>query len=108
MASSPQQSFAEWVKREDSKVEKDDSTDESLSPHSHDLELVKQNIDPYDSVVNAELIGPAIECVYRKSLEIIKAGHVLLTIGGDHSIAAGTISAVSEQFPEVSVIWIDA
>ncbi len=41
----------------------------------------------------------------RKSLE---SGHFPLILGGDHSIAAGSIPAVAEHYGSIGVIWVDA
>lgn len=38
----------------------------------------------------------------------IKNGNSLLTIGGDHSIAIGTVQASLAVFPNTKVIWVDA
>ncbi|KAK9371903.1 uncharacterized protein V1513DRAFT_454026 [Lipomyces chichibuensis] len=40
--------------------------------------------------------------------DIIKSGSFPLTIGGDHSLAIGTVSGVFSQFPDACLIWIDA
>lgn len=37
----------------------------------------------------------------------IQKGRLPLTIGGDHSLAIGTITGASQAFPELGVIWID-
>ena len=40
--------------------------------------------------------------------ETLKAGHFPVILGGDHSIAAGSISAVSKHYKNIGIIWIDA
>jgi arginase len=47
------------------------------------------------------------ETVYRMAAETIAEGALPLFLGGDHSIAIGTIGGVSEQGP-VGLLWIDA
>lgn len=32
----------------------------------------------------------------------------MLTVGGDHSIASGTIHALLGKYPDLKVIWVDA
>lgn len=49
--------------------------------------------------------------LYHAVTEILARGHFPVVLGGDHSIAAGSISAVSkycEDLGGVGVIWIDA
>lgn len=45
--------------------------------------------------------------VYEAGREAIAAGRLPLFLGGDHSIAVGTIGGVSHEAP-VGVLWIDA
>jgi arginase len=33
---------------------------------------------------------------------------VLLTVGGDHSIATGTIHGLLGKYPDLKLIWVDA
>lgn len=48
----------------------------------------------------------------EKTYESVKQGHFPLTIGGDHSIAVGSISGVAKHFREknekIGLVWIDA
>lgn len=100
MDSGSHDSFAEWAKVNVPEVKGLD-----VDGHESHGPIVG---DPHDHVVNAHLIGPAIELVYKSALEIVKKGHLLLTIGGDHSIATGTLGALSVRYPDLCVIWIDA
>lgn len=40
--------------------------------------------------------------------DILQRGHIPVVLGGDHSIAAGSISAVQHHYQNIGVIWIDA
>jgi arginase len=40
--------------------------------------------------------------------KIIKDGHFPLVLGGDHSIAIGTLAGVSKHYKNLGVIWYDA
>ena len=33
---------------------------------------------------------------------------MLVTVGGDHSIATGSIHALLRKYPDLKVIWVDA
>lgn len=52
-------------------------------------------------VASAQELG---ECVQRS----IEAGAVPITLGGDHSIALGSISGAANALGTIGVIWIDA
>jgi arginase len=49
-------------------------------------------------------------CIELKSRvgEIIRAGHFPLVLGGDHSIAMGTVAGLLDAWGDVGVLWIDA
>ena len=49
----------------------------------------------------------ACEAMYEAGQQAVEAGRLPLFIGGDHSIAAGTIGGVSHNEP-VGLMWIDA
>lgn len=48
----------------------------------------------------------------RRLYEVVKASHeagaMPVVLGGDHSIAAGSISATSKHFGKIGIIWVDA
>lgn len=49
----------------------------------------------------------ACEAIYREGCEAIAAGEVPIFLGGDHSIALGTVAAATHR-ERVGVLWIDA
>ncbi len=49
--------------------------------------------------------------LYEQVKDSLEQGHFPISLGGDHSIAAGSISAVSKHYADrggIGVIWIDA
>ena len=48
----------------------------------------------------------------RRLYEVVKASHeagaMPVVLGGDHSIAAGSISATAKHFGKIGIIWVDA
>lgn len=46
--------------------------------------------------------------IYRAILLSAKENRFTLALGGNHSISGGTIPAMLEVYPDMSVIWIDA
>lgn len=50
-----------------------------------------------------------INCrLYHQVTASLQKDHFPIVLGGDHSIAAGSIAAVSSHFSSIGVIWIDA
>jgi arginase len=54
-----------------------------------------------------EAVQQICQAAYDVAAETIEAGEIPLFLGGDHSLAIGTIGGVTSQEP-VGVIWIDA
>lgn len=61
---------------------------------------------------NAAAILRVCRELERRSCEAVKAGAVPISLGGDHSLAMGTIAGVSrayrEQGRKIGLIWVDA
>ena len=55
-------------------------------------------------VVNSKLMGTGLELVYEAVSRSASEGAFSLTVGGDHSIAAASISAVQSAYPLLGVI----
>ena len=53
-------------------------------------------------------IFKANQQLFRQVSDSLEAGAIPVILGGDHSVAAGSISATSRYFGKVGVIWIDA
>lgn len=54
-----------------------------------------------------EQVVAVCERVYRHGVEAIQAGDLPIFLGGDHSVAIGTVGAASHDAP-IGVLWIDA
>jgi arginase len=74
---------------------------------------IPQRLAPVNE--NARFLGPIAVCCGLLRDEVkadLDAGHFPLVIGGDHSIAIGTIAGVVSHFrekgEEIGVIWFDA
>ena len=46
--------------------------------------------------------------VHRECTDALRRGMVPLCLGGDHSLAAGSVSATSSFYKNIGVIWVDA
>lgn len=65
--------------------------------------------DP-DLIKKGALVGNACGRLYEriKTECSQNPNNFILTLGGDHSIAAGTISAIKEVKKDIAVVWVDA
>lgn len=65
-----------------------------------------------DTVVNnmkrPRYVSSAAKKIYESVSQTLKDGRFPLTIGGDHSIAIGTVAGVLSAHPDAVVLWIDA
>lgn len=61
-----------------------------------------------EKLKNPHWVGDVCRGVYEKVYERVKGGEACLNIGGDHSIAAGSIAAVLKRRPDAFIVWVDA
>ena len=64
--------------------------------------------DTFGKMRNAKFVGDVARATRDQCLASAKTGGLTLTLGGDHSLALGTISAALEARPDTCVLWIDA
>ncbi len=65
--------------------------------------------DPDDGRAhNASAIGKVCRDLHAQVRAALESGEIVITLGGDHSIALGSVSAALMQSPRVGVLWIDA
>ena len=57
---------------------------------------------------NLSLVAEASNKLAAKVDEIVQGGSFPLVLGGDHSIAIGTLAGVSKHYQNLGVIWFDA
>lgn len=65
-------------------------------------------IDQKTNLRNLKLIAEKSLLLADKVNEIVKSGSFPLVLGGDHSIAIGTLAGVSKHYQNLGVIWYDA
>ncbi|OXA54380.1 arginase, hepatic [Folsomia candida] len=53
-------------------------------------------------------VGEATHHIYNNTKQILEENRFPLTFGGDHALAIGTLSAMSEYYPDLAGIYIDA
>lgn len=75
----------------------------------HQFEEISAASDtPVGKLKNPGLVSGVCEHVASVVCEHVKQGHLPVTLGGDHSLAMGTISGTLASYPEACVIWVDA
>ncbi|AIE58687.1 arginase [Bacillus methanolicus] len=57
---------------------------------------------------NLELVAEKNEKLAAQVDEVVKSGAFPLVLGGDHSIAIGTLAGVAKHYKNLGVIWYDA
>lgn len=57
---------------------------------------------------NATAVGGGNRAAYESVYSAAREGHFVLSLGGDHSIACGTVAGVLAARPATGVVWVDA
>ncbi|KAG0147502.1 hypothetical protein CROQUDRAFT_715043 [Cronartium quercuum f. sp. fusiforme G11] len=63
---------------------------------------------PVGILKNSRLVSEANQELTKLVSKHAGLGQLVLTLGGDHSLAIGTVSGTLETYPEACLIWIDA
>lgn len=80
----------------------------------HDYSEFRQTDDPdYRGMKQPKFVSAVTQEVSNQVYKHAKTGKLVLTLGGDHSIAIGTISGTAKAIRErlgreIAVIWVDA
>ncbi|KAF7311335.1 Arginase [Mycena kentingensis (nom. inval.)] len=75
----------------------------------HQFEEINASADPpIGNLKNPRLVSRVTEAVATAVGGHAKKGELPVTLGGDHSLAMGTISGTLSAHPDACVIWIDA
>lgn len=70
--------------------------------------MMKETTDVHGISKRPNLVGGTTEKIYKSITTVLEEGRFPLTLGGDHSIAIGTVSAVLDKYPDAGLLWIDA
>ncbi|GBE81712.1 Ureohydrolase [Sparassis latifolia] len=76
--------------------------------HHQFEEIDAQSDPPIGKLKNPRYVSRVCKAVSEVVGAHAKNGQLPLTLGGDHSLAMGTISGTLEQYPDACVIWVDA
>ncbi|KAG5720872.1 Arginase [Termitomyces sp. T112] len=75
----------------------------------HQFEDVDAASDPPVGILkNPRLVSRVTEAVAEAVGQHARNGELTVTLGGDHSLALGTVSGTLSAHPEACLIWIDA
>lgn len=75
----------------------------------HQFESIEAANDPPIGILkNPRLVSSVCKAVAETVGQHAKERTFPLTLGGDHSLAMGTISGTLDTYPEAVVIWVDA
>ncbi|HWR45159.1 arginase [Sporomusa sp.] len=64
--------------------------------------------DIYCKVRNLEDVRDSVELLASKVSEVVGGGRFPLILGGDHSIAIGSLAGIAKHYRNLGVIWYDA
>jgi len=75
----------------------------------HQFEEINAATDPPIGILkNPRLVSRVNESVAKVVGEHGSKGELPVTLGGDHSLAIGTVSGTLKNYPDACLIWIDA
>uniref|UniRef100_A0A8C9WVF2 Arginase n=1 Tax=Sander lucioperca TaxID=283035 RepID=A0A8C9WVF2_SANLU len=64
--------------------------------------------EPYMDVKFPRTVGGANKMLSGAVSRAVGAGHTLVMLGGDHSLAIGSVGGHAQQCPDLCLIWVDA
>ncbi len=72
------------------------------------VSAVERKTHSDSNLKNLDEVIQATTELARKVSEVVEAGRFPLVLGGDHSIAIGTLAGLSDKYKNLGVIWYDA
>jgi len=76
--------------------------------HNEDVKIIARSPSKINKLKDPHWVGAVCKELHERFYDKAKNGDFCLTLGGDHSIAAGSISAALKANPDTYVIWVDA
>ena len=68
----------------------------------------KADDDLENNVWNGQQVGSFNEALSNMAHDAACRGNFVLTLGGDQSLAAGSIAGLRRKYPTLGIIWVDA
>lgn len=84
---------------------------EIFPEYKNQIKVLKSNkmkSETIRNMKNFDVVNENVSKVYQVNKEILNQGDFPILIGGDHSIAMGSVAAASSRYENLGVIWIDA
>jgi len=72
------------------------------------FEYVNRNTDPNEKLKNLDVVVEKTTILANEVEEIVKEQQFPIVLGGDHSIAIGTLAGLGKHYKNLGVIWYDA
>lgn len=71
------------------------------------FQILEQD-EPFMQVRNPRTVGRASQLLAGAVSGAVGAGHTTVMLGGDHSLAIGSVQGHAQQCPDLCLIWVDA
>lgn len=71
-------------------------------------DLGDMNLHPFNQDRRSIGISEATRRIKNRIVNVYQRGYLPISLGGDHSVAIGTLRALTHQYPNPLVIWVDA
>lgn len=84
------------------------SVEHPLANEDYEARKLADKSDVYGIIKKPKLVGEATERIYESVKKVVQRGEMPVTLGGDHSVAMGSVAAVFSQHPDACLLWIDA
>ncbi|KAA9016926.1 arginase [Niallia endozanthoxylica] len=65
-------------------------------------------VDPKSNLRNLQLVAEKNQELAKAVSKVVEEGAFPLVLGGDHSIAIGTLAGIAQHYKTLGVIWFDA
>lgn len=69
---------------------------------------IREKPDGTSKLRSADVVGQLCSDVAKATAAAVAENDFMLTLGGDHSIAMGTVAGILKQRPNTGIIWVDA
>jgi len=67
-----------------------------------------ENDEAINNVKRARQTGQACHRIYEEVYKCASSGELCVTLGGDHSLAIGSIAGIAKAWKDLCIIWVDA
>lgn len=71
-------------------------------------EIIVSETKPGQKIKHAKIVGEACRLIAEQVAASANEGAFCLTIGGDHSVAFGSITGILRARPDTALVWVDA